>query len=66
MAEPGSMMYMKADIGMETIFGDGSEPKDNSILGKMFSAEPPNKPTPIFRVNSMPMDTPLAAHKNES
>ena len=38
MAEPGSMMYMKADIAMETIFGDGSHQSDNSFLGKMFSA----------------------------
>jgi uncharacterized protein (TIGR00266 family) len=38
MAEPGSMMYMKADIAMETVFGDGSHQADNSILGKMFSA----------------------------
>jgi uncharacterized protein (TIGR00266 family) len=37
-AEPGSMMYMKSDIAMETIFGDGSHQTDNSILGKMFSA----------------------------
>jgi len=38
MAEPGSMMYMKSDIAMETVFGDGSQQSDNSILGKMFSA----------------------------
>ena len=38
MAEPGSMMYMKADIAMETVFGDGSHQSDNSIMGKLFSA----------------------------
>lgn len=37
MAEPGSMMYMKADIAMETIFGDGSK-QDNGFMGKLFSA----------------------------
>ena len=38
MAEPGSMMYMKEDIAMETIFGDGSHQNDTSIVGKLFSA----------------------------
>ena len=31
MAEPGSMMYMKEDIAMETIFGDGSHQNDQKI-----------------------------------
>ncbi len=36
-AEAGTFMMMDNDIKMETIFGDGSS-KDNSILGKLFSA----------------------------
>lgn len=36
-AEAGSFMMMDNGIKMETIFGDGSS-KDNSILGKIFSA----------------------------
>lgn len=38
MAEPGSMMYMKSEIVMKTVFGDGSHTSDNSFMGKMFSA----------------------------
>lgn len=38
MAEPGSMMYMKSEIVMKTVFGDGSHASDNSFMGKMFSA----------------------------
>lgn len=37
-AEPGSFMMMNDGIQMETIFGDGSQQRDNSILGKLFSA----------------------------
>jgi uncharacterized protein (TIGR00266 family) len=36
-AEAGSMMYMDNGIGMQTIFGDGSE-QSNSIMGKIFGA----------------------------
>lgn len=36
-AEAGSLMMMESGIQMSTIFGDGSG-KDNSILGKLFSA----------------------------
>ena len=36
-AEAGSLMMMESQIEMTTIFGDGSG-KDNSILGKLFSA----------------------------
>lgn len=36
-AEAGTFMMMDNGINMETIFGDGSS-KDNSILGKLFSA----------------------------
>lgn len=36
-AEAGSLMMMESEIQMSTIFGDGSG-KDNSILGKLFSA----------------------------
>lgn len=37
-AEPGSFMMMDDSISMETIFGDGSQQQDNSLLGKLFSA----------------------------
>ena len=37
-AEAGSMMYMTDGINLETIFGDGSQQQDNSLLGKLFSA----------------------------
>lgn len=37
-AESGAFMMMDNDIQMNTIFGDGSQQQDNSILGKLFSA----------------------------
>ena len=37
-AEPGAFMMMDDGIGMETIFGDGSQQRDNSLMGKLFSA----------------------------
>jgi len=37
-AEPGAFMMMDDGITMQTIFGDGSQQKDNSIMGKLFSA----------------------------
>lgn len=37
-AEPGAFMMMDDGISMETIFGDGSQQRDNSVLGKLFSA----------------------------
>jgi uncharacterized protein (TIGR00266 family) len=37
-AEPGSFMMMDDGISMQTLFGDGSEQQDNSIMGKLFSA----------------------------
>jgi len=37
-AEPGAFMMMDDGITMETIFGDGSQQRDNSIMGKLFSA----------------------------
>jgi len=37
-AEPGAFMMMDDGIGMETIFGDGSQQRDNSIMGKLLSA----------------------------
>jgi uncharacterized protein (TIGR00266 family) len=37
-AEPGAFMMMDDGIGMQTIFGDGSQQQDNSIMGKLFSA----------------------------
>ena len=37
-AEPGAFMMMDDGIQMQTIFGDGSQQQDNSILGKLFSA----------------------------
>jgi len=37
-AESGAFMMMDNGIEMQTIFGDGSQQKDNSILGKLFSA----------------------------
>ncbi len=37
-AEPGAFMMMDDGIAMETIFGDGSQQQDNSILGKLFNA----------------------------
>ncbi len=37
-AEPGAFMMMDDGISMQTIFGDGSQQNDNSIMGKLFSA----------------------------
>src|SRR5215510_12388872 len=37
-AESGAMMMMDDGIQMQTIFGDGSQQQDNSLLGKLFSA----------------------------
>lgn len=37
-AESGAFMMMDNGIEMNTIFGDGSQQQDNSILGKLFSA----------------------------
>ena len=37
-AEPGAFMMMDDGIAMETMFGDGSQQQDNSILGKLFNA----------------------------
>jgi uncharacterized protein (TIGR00266 family) len=37
-AESGAFMMMDDNIVMQSIFGDGSQQQDNSILGKLFSA----------------------------
>ena len=37
-AESGAFMMMDNGIAMQTIFGDGSQQQDNSLLGKLFSA----------------------------
>jgi uncharacterized protein (TIGR00266 family) len=37
-AEPGAFMMMDDGISMQTIFGDGSQQRDNSIMGQLFSA----------------------------
>ncbi|HNP24701.1 MAG TPA: TIGR00266 family protein [Panacibacter sp.] len=37
-AEPGAFMMMDEGIQMATLFGDGSQQQDNSILGKLLSA----------------------------
>src|SRR5213596_4341538 len=37
-AESGAMMMMDDGIQMQTLFGDGSQQQDNSLLGKLFSA----------------------------
>lgn len=37
-AESGAFMMMDNGIEMHTIFGDGSQQQDNSLLGKLFSA----------------------------
>lgn len=37
-AEPGAFMMMDDGIAMETLFGDGSQQQNNSILGKLFNA----------------------------
>ncbi len=37
-AESGAFMMMDNGIEMQTIFGDGSQQQDNSLMGKLFSA----------------------------
>ncbi len=37
-AEPGAFMMMDDGIQMQTLFGDGSQQQNNSILNKLFSA----------------------------
>ena len=37
-AESGAFMMMDNGIEMQTMFGDGSQQQDNSLLGKLFSA----------------------------
>jgi uncharacterized protein (TIGR00266 family) len=37
-AESGAFMMMENGIEMQTMFGDGSQQQDNSLLGKLFSA----------------------------
>ena len=37
-AEPGAFMMMEDGITMETMFGDGSQQQNNSLLGKLFNA----------------------------
>jgi uncharacterized protein (TIGR00266 family) len=37
-AEPGAFMMMDDGIEMQTIFGDGSQQQDNSLMGKLFGA----------------------------
>jgi uncharacterized protein (TIGR00266 family) len=37
-AEAGSMMYMKPGIQMETVFGDGSQPRGGGVLGALLGA----------------------------
>lgn len=37
-AESGSFMYMDSDIGMETLFGDGSSSGGNSFMDKILGA----------------------------
>lgn len=37
-AEPGAFMMMDDGIQMETLFGDGSQQQNTSILGKLFNA----------------------------
>ena len=37
-AEPGAFMMMDDEIQMETLFGDGSQQQNNSILNKLFNA----------------------------
>ncbi len=36
--EAGSMMFMDADIGMDTVFGDGSGGQGGGLLGKLLGA----------------------------
>ncbi len=37
-AEPGAFMMMDDGISMQTIFGDGSQQQNTSLMGKLFSA----------------------------
>lgn len=37
-AEAGAMMYKTANVNMETIFGDGSENKDESFMNRLLGA----------------------------
>jgi uncharacterized protein (TIGR00266 family) len=37
-AEPGAFMMMEDGITMETMFGDGSQQQNNSLLGKLLNA----------------------------
>lgn len=37
-AEPGAFMMMEDGIVMETLFGDGSQQQNSSLLGKLFNA----------------------------
>ena len=37
-AESGAFMMMDDNIVMQSIFGDGSQQRDNSLMGKLFSA----------------------------
>ncbi len=37
-AEPGAFMMMEDGITMQTIFGDGSQQQNNSLIGKLFNA----------------------------
>jgi uncharacterized protein (TIGR00266 family) len=37
-AESGAFMMMDNGVEMQTIFGDGSQQQDNSLMGKLFSA----------------------------
>jgi len=37
-AEPGAFMMMDDGVSMQTIFGDGSQQQDTSIMGKLFNA----------------------------
>lgn len=37
-AEPGAFMMMDDGIVMETMFGDGSQQQNNSLIGKLFNA----------------------------
>ena len=37
-AEPGAFMMMEDGITMQTIFGDGSQQQNNSLIGKLLNA----------------------------
>ncbi|MEY8689112.1 MAG: AIM24 family protein, partial [Leptothrix sp. (in: b-proteobacteria)] len=36
--EAGSMMFMDAEIGMDTVFGDGAQSQGGGFFGKLLSA----------------------------